>query len=309
MAVYNVARFLREAVDSVLAQTFADFELVVIDDGSTDDSAAILATYADPRLVVIRQPNAGLIASLNAGIRAARGELIARMDPDDRCEPNRLAVQVAYLDAHPEVTLLGSAVATMDEDGRPLAPRVSFPATHVELWSTIGRRPWVFCHPAVVFRRAAAVAAGLYDPRYEHAEETEFFARLMAAHAAANLPDVLLSYRIRRGAMSLNNAAHGLVHAEMVAATIDRWRPGEPFAATAAERAAADARIAALGGKPVTPAFAEAAYHVRLGRELLRGRRWAAAARHYATAARLTPLDRRPYLGLGAAALRRGGAA
>ena len=309
MAVYNVARFLREAVDSVLAQTFTDFELVVIDDGSTDDSPAILATYADPRLVVIRQPNAGLIASLNTGIRAARGELVARMDPDDRCEPNRLVVQVAYLDAHPEVALVGSAVSTMDEDGRRLAPRVPFLATHAEIWSTVGRRPWVFCHPAVTFRRAAAVAAGLYDPRYVHAEETEFFARLMSTDTASNLPEVLLNYRIRRGAMSLRNAAHGLVHAEMVAATIDRWTVGEPFAATVDERAAADAKIAALRGKAVTPAVAEAAYHVRLGRELLRGRRWAAAAKHYATALRLTPLDKRPYLGLGAAALRRGGAA
>lgn len=308
MAVYNVAPFLREALDSVLAQTFADFECVVVDDGSTDGSAAILAAYADPRVRVVRQANAGLIASLNRGIEIARGDLIARMDPDDRCEPARLATQVAYMDAHPDVALLGGAVATMDEAGERLAPRVPFPATHEQLWAAIGRRPWVFCHPAVMFRRAAVVAMAGYDRRYLHAEETELFARLMSGHRAANLPDVLLTYRIRRGAMSLQNAAHGLVHAGLVAKVIDRWQPGQPFAATAAERAAADAEIAAIVARQRTPSAIEAAYHRRVGRELLRGRQWGPAARHYATAARLAPLEKAAYLGLAAAALRRGGA-
>jgi glycosyltransferase involved in cell wall biosynthesis len=306
MSVYNAGGFLTEAVDSVLAQTFEDFEFVIIDDGSTDGSLAALQQITDPRVRVLPQENRGLIASLNRGIEESRGQLIARMDADDRCEADRFAIQVRYLDQHPEISLLGGSVAIMDEAGNPLSPKVGFPKTHETIWNGIGRRPWVFCHPAVMYRRSAAIATGMYRRDFAHAEDAEFFARLMTRYRAANLPDVLLHYRLRRGGISLSKLVHGQINARLVAKIIDRWRPGEEFAPTAEERSAADAAIAASQGTS-TPSKIESAYQARVGRELLRGRQWGRALRHYGSAIRSDFTNRNAYAGLAAALLHVGG--
>ncbi len=305
MSVFNAGDFLREAVDSVLAQSFSDFEFIIIDDGSTDGSLAVLQSFTDPRIKLFPQPNRGLIASLNRGIEESTGQLIARMDCDDRCEPNRFSLQVNYLDQHPEVALLGGSIATMDETGNPLAPLVKFPATHDQIWSQIGRRPWVFCHPAVMFRRDAAVDVGLYSSGFAHAEDAEFFARLMTKYKAANLPEVLLNYRLRRSAVSFTRSAHGRINAELVARIIDRWKPGQPFAPTADERRDADIAIAMCNGS-TPPNQTESAYHCRVGRELLRGRQWRRALRHYSLAARSDWQNRVAYIGMGCAILHYG---
>jgi glycosyltransferase involved in cell wall biosynthesis len=307
MSVYNAAAFLSEAVTSVLAQTFTDFEFLIINDGSSDNSAEILAGFTDPRIKILNQENRGLVASLNRGIESAAGEYIARMDADDRCMPNRFQLQVDHLGSHPDIALLGGAIATMDQDGNPLAPHVKFPATHDQIWFAIGRKPWVFCHPAVMYRRQAAIDAGLYHRDFAHAEDTEFFARLMTKFRAANLDDVLLNYRLTRGAVSFAKKDHGRFNAELVATKIDHWKPGQPFTATAEQRAATNAAIKA-SAKPASQAKAEAAYQIRLGRELLRGRQWSRAAGHYATAARNDFLNRMAYMGLACAMFHLGGA-
>ncbi|HEX8912113.1 MAG TPA: glycosyltransferase [Humisphaera sp.] len=307
LPVYNARGEVAAAVDSVLAQTYGDFELLLINDGSTDGSRDVLAGFKDPRVRVLDQPNLGLVATLNRGIREARGAWIARMDSDDLCLPHRLQRQMARVGGRPELALLGGWVATIDEEGELLADVVPFPVTHEELWGSIGRRPWVMCHPAVVFRRQAALDAGLYDPAYKHAEDTEFFARLMTTYRAENLPEVVLKYRLRRGAVSGAFKDHGRVNAELVRTVLDRWGPGQPFAATPEERAAADARIAA-GSRAVTAKDAVATYHCRRGRELLRGARWGKAVAAYTRAAMATPTRTEAYKGLAAAVLRAGAA-
>ena len=309
LPVYNAGEHLAAAVESVLAQTFADFELLAVNDGSTDGSGEVLARHAatDARVRVIDQPNRGLIEVLNRGIREARGEWVARMDADDVCLPRRLERQMAYLADHPEVALLGGWVATIDEEGRTLADVVPFPVTHDELWATVGRRPWVMCHPAVVFRKDAAVDVGGYDPAYKHAEDAEFFARLMTKYKAHTLPEVVLKYRLRRGAVSGQFKDHGRVNAALVGRMVERWKPGQPFAATAEERSAADAEIAA-GAKAVGPNDAASTYHCRRGRELLRGARWGQAMAAYARALAGTPTRVEAYKGLAAATLRAGAA-
>jgi glycosyltransferase involved in cell wall biosynthesis len=306
MPVFNGGGFLREAVDSVLTQSFDDFEFLIIDDGSTDDSLAILNEYSDKRLRIISQENRGVIESLNRGIQSATGEYIARMDADDRCELNRFALQVRYLDAHPDIALIGGSVATMDESGNPLAPRLVFPATHEEIWAGIGRRPWVFCHPAVMYRRSAAINVGMYRPDFAHCEDTEFFARLMTRYRAANLPQLMLNYRLRRNAVSFTKTAHGLINAKLVARIIDRWKQGEPFAPTVEERRAADVEIAKCQAASSDGRLA-AAYHIRVGRELLRGRRWRRAFHHYATAAKIDPWNKMVYIGMVCAIIHVGG--
>jgi hypothetical protein len=227
------------------------------------------------------------------------------MDADDRCEPDRFRVQVRYLDQHPEIALIGGSIATMDETGNPLAPCVAFPQTHAQIWAGIGRLPWVFCNPAVMYHRAAAVDVGMYREEFAHAEDTEFFARLMARHQAVNLPDVLLHYRLRRSSVSFTKTAHGRINAELVAKIIDRWKPGEPFEATPEERREADEAIAACG-KPSPVNRIESAYHCRVGRELLRGRQWRRALRHYAAAAKSDWQNRMAYLGIACSLLHYG---
>ncbi len=118
LPVYNGARFLRQAIDSVLSQTWKDFELLVVNDGSTDGTAAILESYSDPRIRILSNvQNIGLTLSLNKGLQSARGEYIARIDADDIALPIRLEKQVSYLDQHPEVGLVATGVKVIDERG------------------------------------------------------------------------------------------------------------------------------------------------------------------------------------------------
>ena len=307
LPVYNAGEHLAAAVESVLTQTYRDFEVLAINDGSTDGSRDVLASFKDDRLRILDQPNNGLVATLNRGIREARGPWIARMDSDDVCLPHRLQRQMAHLTANPDMALLGGYVATIDEQGELLADVVPFPVSHDELWQAIGVRPWVMCHPAVVIRKQAAIEAGLYDPAYKHAEDTEFFARLMTKYRAANLPEVVLKYRLRQGAVSGQFKDHGRVNAALVGKIKARWKPGESFASTAEERAAAEAEIGASATK-VGPRDAASTYHCRCGRELLRGARWGKAIAAYTRAALGTPTRMEAYKGLAAAVLRAGSA-
>jgi glycosyltransferase involved in cell wall biosynthesis len=306
MSVFNAEPHLRDAVKSILAQTFEDFEVLIINDGSTDGSARVLSAFTDPRIRIFEQENRGLVPSLNRGLREARGQYIARMDADDICTPRRLKLQVDYLDSHPQIALVGGFVATMDEEGNSLAPMVRFPIRHEEIWSKLGRRPWVMCHPTVMYRHEVAVDIGMYNPAFAHAEDVEFFARMMSRYRAINLPEVILHYRLRRGAVSVTRKDHGRVNAQLVAEMIAQWRPGQPLAPTQDQRRSADAAISA-SRRPITSAEVEAMYQCRVARELLRGRQWLKAAQHYADATRHNRWDWLPYAGILCALLRIGG--
>ncbi len=126
MCVYNAAPYLSAAIQSILDQTYPDFEFLIINDGSTDESREIISSYADSRIRVIDQQNLGLTKSLNRGLDSARGDYIARMDADDVSFSDRLSRQVAYLDTNPEITVLGGGVETIDCQGNRMA-EVRFP--------------------------------------------------------------------------------------------------------------------------------------------------------------------------------------
>lgn len=202
MAVHNGERYLAEALDSVLAQTLADFEAVVVDDGSTDGSTAILDDYArrDRRLVVLRNDeNRNLAAALNRGLAACRAPLVARADADDVNRPDRLARQVAFLDAHPEVGVVGCAFHTMTPDGRRQGTK-RYPTDH----ATIRARLLFansFLHPGVVFRADVVRAVGGYDEAYWTAQDSDLWTRLRDRTRFANLPDPLVHYRTHGGSI------------------------------------------------------------------------------------------------------------
>jgi glycosyltransferase involved in cell wall biosynthesis len=201
MSVYNGGRFLHEAIDSILAQTFTDLEFIVVDDGSTDSTPAILRGYGD-RLRVHTQSNQGLTRALNAGLSLARGEYIARMDADDVAEPQRLEKQVAYLDSHPEVGLLGTACHEIDEQGRILRT-VVMPTGDAQLRATLAKfNP--FIHSSAMFRRTLTDRLGGYneDVLYWHnSEDYELWIRLAAHSQLANVPAPLIRRRVHLGSL------------------------------------------------------------------------------------------------------------
>jgi glycosyltransferase involved in cell wall biosynthesis len=207
MSVFDGARHLREAVDSVLGQSWRDLELVIVDDGSRDATPEILAEAAarDPRVRVLRREHAGVAASLAAACAAARAPLLARMDADDVALPERLARQVAFFSAHPEVGVLGTGVEFVDARGRVLGSVRPVESHALACWRLLFRPP--VGHPTVMARRELVERAGGYDPAFDGAEDYELWTRLARVTRFANLPEPLLRYRVH--AQSVTKRAPG----------------------------------------------------------------------------------------------------
>ncbi|MHC4947619.1 MAG: glycosyltransferase family 2 protein [Planctomycetota bacterium] len=197
MPLHNGERFLDEAIDSILAQTWQDFEFIIVDDGSTDRTPAILESAADrdPRIVVQRHANRGIVAALNDGLAASRGVYVARMDADDVARADRLAVQVDYLERHPACGLVGSRVVVIDDAGRRL--RVMGEAMdHAGLVDAmLANAGQVIYHPVVMFRRALVDGIGGYRHEYPFLEDLDLFLRVAEVAEVTNLEAPLLRYR------------------------------------------------------------------------------------------------------------------
>ncbi len=195
MSVYNAERFLKEAIDSILAQTFEDFEFIIIDDGSADSSKAIILSYKDSRIRLIVNPeNKGLAYSLNTGLTAARGKYIVRMDADDIALPYRLERQSEFMESNRRVGVCGSYVMCIDENGSKRQV-VAYPATDTGIRAfAFFQSP--FCHPAVIIRRQTLENYRLsYPAEYYCAEDYGLWVDLLRHSQVANIPEVLLYYR------------------------------------------------------------------------------------------------------------------
>jgi hypothetical protein len=198
MPVHNGERFLAAAIDSILAQTFTDFELIAVDDGSVDGSAAILESYAarDARVRVARHAsNQGAAAARNHGCRLARGRYIAVMDADDVSLPGRLARQVAVLDGDPSLAGVGSWVRQVDESGTTGAVHTYPEEPELVAWSMVFFNS--IAHPTLVIRRDALPQPEPYASPV--IEDYALLIPLTIAHRIRNLPEVLLLYRVWRG--------------------------------------------------------------------------------------------------------------
>ncbi len=202
MPVHNAGRFLAPALDSVVAQTFSDFELIAIDDGSSDGSGTVLAEFAarDPRIRVFSQENQGIVATLNRALALARAPLIARMDADDVARLDRFARQAAHLREHPEVAVLSGAMDVIDDGGTCLRTDV-FPTSPSVIEQELLQRCCV-CHPAVMGRTEVLRSVGAYRKNAQYAEDYDLWLRISEVGQIANLPDVLVSYRVHTGRIS-----------------------------------------------------------------------------------------------------------
>ena len=200
MSVHNAAPWLREAMESVLAQTAADLELIVIDDGSTDATPDVLAAISDPRLRVERQEWRGLTQSLNRALRLANAPLLARMDADDVSLPERFERQLAFLDAHPDVGLLGTGCHEISGAGEILRT-ISPPGDDGAIRRALIRRN-PFVHSSVMMRRAALERVGGYDEFLRVAQDYDLWMRMSRVTRLANLPEPLVLRRLTSGMVS-----------------------------------------------------------------------------------------------------------
>lgn len=274
MTIHNAAPFLRAAVDSVLEQSFGDFELVAIENGSSDGSDAILAAYDDPRIRVFpHAANIGRTPALNDALRRARGALIAVLDADDIALPDRLARQTAYFDRRPETALLGGRHCALYVDGT-LGPPTGEPFDDVGLLEALAvGNP--FCHSATMFPRAAAAAVGGYDETRIYGQDYALWIALSQRGPLAMLPGDPVTYLRLHPASATNSPEYRLPRLRDM---VDLLR-----------LAGADPRLSPAGRRASRRAAAAAA--LRCAEALAATGRRGAAALEIARALRDAPAD------------------
>ncbi len=197
LPVYNCELYIKETIDSVLNQTFSDFELLIIDDFSTDKTVSVIKEFSDDRICLIeKQENSGLINSLNFGISLAKGEYIARMDGDDICLPERFAKQVAFLDKNPAIILCGTAYKTFGA----IEKEIKHSSSHEKIAAQLCLNS-PFGHPTVMGRKSIFEKHN-YSKDFENVEDYELWSRIIFEGQVANLDEILLFYRVHENQVS-----------------------------------------------------------------------------------------------------------
>jgi glycosyltransferase involved in cell wall biosynthesis len=197
MSVYNGEAFLRESIESMLAQTFTNFEFIIINDGSTDKTQEILESYNDSRILLIPQDNMGLTLSLNKGVDLSRGEYLARMDSDDISHPQRLEQQIKWLKAHPQYCAVASKVSCIDENGKKTSDWASDQST-ITAEEMRMKLPRINCiaHPSIMFR-SDVIKTYLYNPLQPHSQDYDLYLRLFSdGLKIGKINDTLLTLRL-----------------------------------------------------------------------------------------------------------------
>lgn len=203
LPAYNAAKYVGEAIESILSQTYADFELIVVDDGSIDTTIQVVREFDDSRLrVLCNERNRGLVFSLNRAASVARGEFFARMDADDWSFPDRLSVQVDWMQHNPRLGVLGCFYETFDDQHERLGS-VKLPITDAQVRYDLYSKHHCFCHPAVLMRRQALEQAGGYQSNWFPAEDRALWLRMLETWHGANVPRYL--HRMRRHATSISS--------------------------------------------------------------------------------------------------------
>ena len=223
LPAFNAQKYLRAAMDSILAQTLADLELLALDDGSTDATPSILRDYAarDRRVRVLSRANKGMASSLNELLQIAQGRFVARMDADDIALPERFERQVRFLEATPSVVCVGGAFELIDEAGRYLTTLVC-PVSDAAIQQMILAGHGAICHPSAMMRRAALRGIGGYRAQYKPAEDLDLWLRLGEVGRLANLPEPVLRYRLHSDSMSEQQVSKQRDAARL--ACEDAWR-------------------------------------------------------------------------------------
>jgi glycosyltransferase involved in cell wall biosynthesis len=205
MSCYNSAKWLDEAITSVLIQTYRDFEFIIVDDGSVDNTLEIIKRFAalDSRIVVVTKPNSGLSDSLNVGIKMARGEWIARLDADDRCEPTRLQQQIELALTNLNLVFIGSGLTIIDEVGSKLNT-YCYPTRHMSLLKNLVTARKFPPHASALYRTKIVSDLGGYRSRIHRAEDCDLWLRLSSVGELACISEPLVHIRKHSGQISLS---------------------------------------------------------------------------------------------------------
>lgn len=292
-AVYNDPTHLRASLDGVLAQDGVDLEVVVVDDGSTDECPGILADLArrDSRLRVLRVAHAGLTRALRAGCDAARGPYVARHDADDLSLPGRLATQAALLDRQQQLAFVSSATVTIGPGGEPLFTRQRPEDPAQAALDLVEASDGAPTHGSVMFRLDAYRRAGGYRPQFRYAQDHDLWLRLLEQGGFAFAPEVLYAFRIRDGSISTSRRAQQGRLAELARRCRAARRAGEveEDLLAAAERVSAEPAVPGRSGSAASSYF--------IGRCLME-RRDRRAAGYLWRSLRREPLAWRPWAAL-----------
>lgn len=203
MPAYNAGKYIGEAIASVLKQSFNDFELLIVNDGSTDNTLKIISSFSDPRIVVIHQENKGIVSALNNGLQHARAPYIARFDADDVCYPDRLKIQYNFITAHPEYRIIGSAADYIDAEGSYIFTQ--HPVAH--LYEEIQDLPPSVCpfiHPCVFYQKAAIINNGGYNEHAYTFEDHFLWATILKKEKACNLSQPLIKHRLNPESITID---------------------------------------------------------------------------------------------------------
>lgn len=246
LPVYNGERYLERALESVLAQDFGDFELLLLDDGSTDGTAAIGRAFArrDPRVLFVSRENRGLVTTLNELLESARAPLVARMDADDLCLPGRFEAQRRYLEQHPDIVCVGSNVELIDAEDRYLAVTdIALEDAAMQERALAGSPP--IYHPSAMIRTSALLRIGGYDSDAYPCEDLALWLRLGELGRLANLPQPLLRYRLHAHSVTANNTLRQQQTSRRICEEAHRRRgiPPDRFAPAPAVHEAADSPL------------------------------------------------------------------
>lgn len=210
MGVHNDEEYLRDAIDSILSQSFEDFEFLVVDDASTDASTEIIQSYDDPRLRLLsNEDNKGLTRSLNEALEVARGTYIARQDADDRSHPDRLRRQVESMETHPDVAVLGTGVEIIDTEGNRINRRRVLTTPSLE---DLQLKNHVI-HGSVLMRRDAVEDVGGYDELFRYSQDYDLWLRLAKTYKIRNLRDPLYSLRLHDESVYFARKEQSLLYA------------------------------------------------------------------------------------------------
>lgn len=210
MTVYNGEKYLKEAINSILNQTYRDYEFLIVNDGSTDSTREIIKSYQDSRIYLVdNEQNIRTPKSLNRGLKMAKGELIARQDADDVSLPERLEKQISFLERNQEIALLGSWYIEIDENGKQLR-EYKLPCENIQIsWDSIFYCPF----STVVFRKELILNnVGYFDESIKYGEDWEFYSKIARTYKVANIGEYLIKYRIH--SQSVTSSYGSIIHDE-----------------------------------------------------------------------------------------------
>lgn len=257
MPVYNAGKYLAEAIDSVLSQTQSNFEFLIINDGSTDNTEELIRSYTDPRIRLINQSNGGVSAALNTGLVHARGEFIARFDGDDVCYPTRLAKQYDFMQRNPEYILIGSDGDYMNEEGEFLFTYRNTGHTNEEIQARIH----VYCpfiHSSVFYRKAPVLEAGGYEVNARSFEDYFLWKQLIKKGKVCNFVEPLIKVRFNASSVTVDEKDMDPLFTQLKAKALETGRISQE-----------EGQLLLKSIKRLSPAKKESSYHRMLGKKYL----------------------------------------